>query len=160
MPQRFMIGEHRRQATPVPATSSVAIPAGVVRHTVQQLVLQDQKLVTNASHIQMFESQEAVRMGVPAFARGPEIYFAPGAFQPQTETGRKLIEQQLACMSQPCPTPIPCAGLSSSSQSAPSHSNVPNPMNPNVNSSVPPSPGSTPPMAPSMSRPMIGAHRF
>lgn len=155
-----MIGEHRRQAKPATASSAIAIPGRIVQHTVQQLVLQGHKLVSNLSHVQMFESYEAVRMGLPAFARGAEIHFAPGAFQPQTESGRQLIQQQLSCMPQPGPVAIPCPDLSTGNQAGPSHSNVPTPTTPNVNSSAPPSAGPTAPAPPTMSRPMIGAHRF
>jgi hypothetical protein len=157
-----MIGEHRRGATPVPATSSVAIPARVVQHTVHQLVVQGRKIVSNLSHLRMFESHEAVRMGLPAFARGAEIHFAPGAFQPHSQSGRQLIEQQLATLVPlgPSPVPIPYPNISMASQPAPSTTNVLVNMIPNANLSAPPSSGVMGSPAPSMMKPVIGGHRL
>lgn len=80
---------------------------------------------TNFSNVRMFESYQAVLMRGPAVVRGTEIHFAPGAFQPHSESGRKLIEDSLVsvvCAMRPAPIPYP--SLSSSSQSSPSHSNV------------------------------------
>ena len=159
-----MIGEHRRGATPVPATSAVAIPARIVNHTIQQLVLQGRQLIPNLLHIRMFESQEAVRMGLPAFARGADIHFAPGGFQPHSETGRELIEQQLAAVvpltpAGPMPVPVPYPNLSSGSQPAPLSSNVMVNLVPGSSLPAPPSSGATGSPAPSMTRPTIGMHR-
>jgi len=157
-----MIGEHRRAATPVPATSSVAIPARVVQHTIQQLLVGGRQIVSNLSHVRMFESHEAVRMGLPAFARGADIHFAPGAFQPHSGAGRQLIEQQLATLEPlgPSPVPIPYPNLSVASQPAPSTSNVMINMIPNANLSAPPSSGVMGSPAPSMMKPVIGGHRL
>ncbi|HLM98692.1 MAG TPA: DUF4157 domain-containing protein [Bryobacteraceae bacterium] len=165
MPQQFMIGEHRRGANPAPATSSIAIPARVVQHTVQQLVVQGRKLVSNLSHVRMFESHEATRMGLPAFARGAEIHFAPGAFQPHSQSGRQLIEQQLTALVPltpvgPTPVPVPYPNLSSASQPAPFTSNVMVNMIPGASLPAPPSSGVMGSPAPSMMKPVIGGHRL
>jgi hypothetical protein len=157
-----MIGEHRRQAKPASASSAIAIPGRIVQHTVQQLVLQGHKLVSNLSHVRMFESHEAVRMGLPAFARGGEIHFAPGAFQPHSEAGRQLIEAQLDALGPmgPTPVPIPYPNISCASQPAPFASNVMVNMIPGGNLPAPPSSGVMGSPAPSTTKPVIGGHRL
>jgi|SRR5579871_4138176 len=126
--------------TPDPPAGSVPIPASVVQHTIQDIMVQGQQSPGNYSTISMFESHEATRLGVPAFVRGSQIHFAPGAFQPGTEAGRSLILNQLRMVSAgpnpqsfhmaettpaaPSPVPIPYPNLSLSSTAAPFSHNV------------------------------------
>lgn len=41
-------------------------------------------------------SQEATEMGALAFTKGNDVHFAPGMFQPNTQTGKELIGHELA----------------------------------------------------------------
>jgi len=122
----FQIGQHRRGAGPDLAVAPVAIPAQVVQHTIQQIMVQGKCSNTDFSNVRMYESQEAVRLGAPAIARGSDIHFAPGAFQPSSEAGRKLIEDTLVtalCAMRPVPSPYPSS--SSSSSATPSSASTP-----------------------------------
>src|SRR5579872_7363119 len=79
------IGEHRR----------IAIPQAVVEHTINEVMVQQKWSNTDFSRVRMFESQSAVRRGVEAYIEGYDIYFAPGAFQPNSPSGRQVIEDIL-----------------------------------------------------------------
>jgi hypothetical protein len=45
--------------------------------------------------VRMYESQSAVHRGGQAYIDGYDIYFAPGAFQPNSASGRQIIEDIL-----------------------------------------------------------------
>ena len=49
------------------------------------------------SHLQVkTNSQEATQLQAKAFARGSEVHFAPGQYQPHTQEGQKLIGHEVA----------------------------------------------------------------
>jgi hypothetical protein len=51
---------------------------------------------TDFSAVRVHEGPEAQALGVRAFARGQDLYFAPGEYQPDTEAGQELIGHELA----------------------------------------------------------------
>jgi len=112
-----IIGQHR-----------VVIPPSVVQNTVHQVAVQGLGSAIDFSKITMHESHDAVRMGVPAFVQGQLISFAPGAFQPHSEAGRKLIAEQLeiavAIHTMPKPVPIPYPNTALHASPAPFSQNV------------------------------------
>ena len=79
------IGEHRR----------IVIPQSLVVHTINGIMVQQKYSNTDFSKVRMYESQSAVRRGVQAHIDGYDIYFAPGAFQPHSASGRQIIEDIL-----------------------------------------------------------------
>ena len=91
-------------------------------------MVNNQSPVAHLSNITMYESHDAVRTGVSAVVLGPDICFAPGAFQPHTASGRQLIEQQFDMVHPPVmgpsmvPTPYPNIALHASA--LPVNSNI------------------------------------
>ena len=79
------IGEHRR----------IAIPQTLVIHTINDIMVQQKFSNTDFSKVRMYESQSAVHRGVQAYIDGYDIYFAPGSFQPNSASGRQIIEDIL-----------------------------------------------------------------
>ena len=126
-----IIGAHR----------SVTIPDSVVQHTVQQFMVHNQLPVVHLSNITMHESHEPVHAGLPALVQGPAICFAPGAFQPHSESGRKLIEQQFDMihppMEGPSPIPVPYPNSALNASATPFSQNVLISPLPNAASSIP-----------------------
>jgi hypothetical protein len=48
------------------------------------------------SRVRIHVGPQAERIGAHAFTTGPEIYFAPGQFRPETAAGRRLLGHELA----------------------------------------------------------------
>lgn len=46
--------------------------------------------------VRVYEDGEAAAMGAQAFARGSELHFAPGRYQPHTPAGKELLAHELA----------------------------------------------------------------
>lgn len=113
------------------AAGRIAIADDVVRHTVHDIMVQEQRVNLDCSCVRMFESHEATRRGVQAFNDGVNIIFAPGVFQPGTDNGRALIKQQLNLLlpptqfvPNPAPVPVPSPNMSSSASAAPQSAGV------------------------------------
>lgn len=125
-----IIGAHR----------GVTIPDSVVQHTVQQCMVHNQLPVAHLSNVTMHESHDPVRTGVPALVQGNVICFAPGAFQPHSESGRKLIDQQFDMVHPPVgpsPIPVPYPNSALTASATPFNQNVLISPIPNAASSIP-----------------------
>lgn len=52
-------------------------------------------LGSDFSKVRIHEGHGATLLGAEAFARGSDIYLQPGAYQPYTEQGQKLLAHEL-----------------------------------------------------------------
>ena len=59
-----------------------------------------QSLGHDLAGVRVFEGPEASRAGAQAFARGDEIHFAPGQYDPGSRSGLELIGHELAHVTQ------------------------------------------------------------
>lgn len=50
---------------------------------------------TDLSRVRVHEGHEATHLNSDAVTTGQDIFFAPGKFQPNTDTGRELIDNQI-----------------------------------------------------------------
>ncbi len=56
----------------------------------------ERSFASDFSRVRVHEGAEAGRIGAQAFARGTDIHFAPGTFEPHTELGQARIGHELA----------------------------------------------------------------
>jgi hypothetical protein len=73
----------------------VEIPWPAVKHLTQVIMVHGKASNTDFSKLRMYVSFSALIKPVPAYVEGLDIFFAPGKFQPNTVSGRKLIEDLL-----------------------------------------------------------------
>ena len=104
-------------------------------------MVNSQSPVAHLSNITIHENHDPVRSGVPAMVQGADIRFAPGAFQPHSESGRQLIEQQFDMIYPPLdgprPIPVPYPNSALNASATPFSHNVLISPGPNAASSIP-----------------------
>src|SRR3954471_5499570 len=76
-------------ATAAPAGVGSAMPAPL-RHQMEGAFGAD------FSSVRIHEGEQAPRLGALAYAQGHDVHFAPGQYQPETQSGQALIGHELA----------------------------------------------------------------
>ena len=51
---------------------------------------------TDLSQVRVHQGHAPTLLGAESFARGNDVYFSPGTYQPHTEQGRELLGHELA----------------------------------------------------------------
>lgn len=93
-PADFLPGSHGLQRAPAEKRNETGLPTSVLRH-MEDVVGHDFSAVRVHA-----ESAKAPALGALAYAQGRDVYFAPGAFRPQTSEGRQLLGHELTHVAQ------------------------------------------------------------
>lgn len=85
----------RSQATPLPARLAPFAGAGGQRLPPAVQAKMEEVFKTSFAEVRVHVGPQAAAIGALAFAHGPNLYFAPGSYDPQSARGQQLLAHEL-----------------------------------------------------------------